>query len=290
MLARPNFLVIGAAKSATTSLCHILGQHPEIFMSTPKETNFFAHDNEYAKGIDYYNHYFENVQGEIAIGEGSPTYTYCNIYPNAAARIAEHLPHTKLIYIVRNPLDRARSHWLQVVSNGHFTPRSLADGFRASPRCIDASLYWSQLSAFREYFSDDRFLILFFEDFATNPTGILRRCLTFLGVNDNHDMSSYLERRNTTSESYQDRRATRLLRQIPSLSSLGMKLPISIRTAARTLFRKKMSPHQSPWDSETWQWVRNQVEDDVKLFLDYVGKPSDYWNLDWRGENNLNSS
>ena len=78
---KPNFLVIGAMKCGTTSLCSLLGQHPDIFMSNPKETYFFSNDEVYQRGSSWYESIFLGSENKIAIGEGSTNYSKKYIFP-----------------------------------------------------------------------------------------------------------------------------------------------------------------------------------------------------------------
>ena len=126
----PTFLVIGAAKSGTTSLHRYLGQHPDIFVSRVKEPGFFAFEGQsldfdgpgdewiqqtVATNIDAYAHHFEGVTSEKAIGESSPVYLYSK---EAPGRIATHLENPHLIAILRDPVDRAFSQFLFFVQCG----------------------------------------------------------------------------------------------------------------------------------------------------------------------------
>ena len=110
---KPNFLVIGAQKSATTTLCDLFSQHPDVYISNPKEPHFFAKNEVYAKGWDWYKKLFSNAGKAKAIGEGSTGYTMHVVFPNAPSRISRDLPNAKLIYIVRHPIRRIESDWKQ---------------------------------------------------------------------------------------------------------------------------------------------------------------------------------
>ncbi len=103
----PNFFIVGAAKSGTTFLYHYLKQHPDIFMSNPKEPFFF--EAEFEKGLDFYRQkYFQSYKGERIIGEAR----HRNLYlPYVPQRIKELSPEAKIIIILRNPIERAYSHW-----------------------------------------------------------------------------------------------------------------------------------------------------------------------------------
>ena len=109
----PTFLIAGPPKSATTSLHFYLGQHPQVFMSRVKETEFFTRD--YHKGKAFYQHYFANADKAVSIGEATPSYSFL---PFAADRIQETIPHVKIIFCFRNPMERAFSHWLTLWSEG----------------------------------------------------------------------------------------------------------------------------------------------------------------------------
>ena len=127
-MTMPNFLIIGAAKSATTSLYEYLNQHPDIFMSRNKEPRFFAlvdhpnrdrwlgrdlDDDPVWKGsivnIDDYRALFDEVDGQVAIGEASPLYLAWSSH--AAPAIQRHIPDAKLIACLRDPAERAFSHY-----------------------------------------------------------------------------------------------------------------------------------------------------------------------------------
>ena len=101
----PNFIIIGAAKSATTTLTTILPKHPDIFISKTKEPKFFG--RYYNKGWDWYASRFSEGQGSALRGEGSTMYTsQMKAFKNTPELMHQYLPKLKLIYIVRHPLDR----------------------------------------------------------------------------------------------------------------------------------------------------------------------------------------
>ncbi len=115
----PNFIIVGAPKAGTTSLYHYLSEHPQVFMSKPKEVNFFSSEeiqeqglyyNDFkAKNLNDYEKLFEGAKGKKAIGEGSVSYLF---YPKTPQKIKEILPDVKTIILLRNPLDRGYSHYL----------------------------------------------------------------------------------------------------------------------------------------------------------------------------------
>ena len=132
-------------KSGTTTLCHLLGKHPDIFMSNPKEPNFFCRPDIYARGFEWYESLFEDAAGQTAIGEGSTSYTKAHLFPGVPEKIASYRPDVKLIYIVRHPLERIESQWtFNVIHNQ--AHQSFAKTLRDDPHLINTSRYWWQIS------------------------------------------------------------------------------------------------------------------------------------------------
>ena len=115
----PNFIVIGAMKSGTTSLFHYLQAHPQVFMSPLKEVEFFVEEKNWRRGMDWYRAQFAGASpGALAIGEASTAYTKYPEYPGVPERIASSLPDARLIYILRDPIERIRSHYQHRVLSG----------------------------------------------------------------------------------------------------------------------------------------------------------------------------
>ena len=97
MSVTPNFLIIGAMKSGTSTLAGLLRSHPGVFMATTKELHFFDRDENFAKGWEWYLAHFEDASDAVAIGEATPAYTRTGEFPQAPARIAARLPDAKLL-------------------------------------------------------------------------------------------------------------------------------------------------------------------------------------------------
>jgi Sulfotransferase domain len=104
--ALPNFLIVGAMRSGTTWLARCLAEHPSVFMTPGKEIHFF--DQRHELGLDWYRAKFHPAEGEIAVGEATPAYMYD---PDAVDRIADSLPDVRLLVVLRNPVERAYSHY-----------------------------------------------------------------------------------------------------------------------------------------------------------------------------------
>lgn len=215
---RPNFIIIGAAKGGTTALHNYLGQHPDIFVTRKKEPKFFtfygdgvqdasvADDRfdeegrrryEYLKAgsisdLESYHALFDEVAGERAIGESSPMYMYC---PESAQRIQEYDPQMKLIAILRNPVDRAFSHYMQYsiqVQGDEYLP-TFEKAIAAEPidrpsiwyglrHYVRLGFYHAQLKRYFDRFASHQIQVHLYEDFKQNPQQVFSDIFRFLDV------------------------------------------------------------------------------------------------------------
>ena len=182
----PESYLIGAAKSGTTSLAHLLDQHPHICLSDPKEPQFFW--SEWDRGFDWYRKHFKGSPGQVLL-DASQSYTMAPrkaLEGDAASwpvpkRIHEARPDAKLIYMVRDPASRAVSNYWHAVRAGE-EDRTLKDAIATQPYYMAASFYHAQISQFLNYFDPAQFLFLSFADFKQDPTEIARKCADFIGV------------------------------------------------------------------------------------------------------------
>ena len=188
----PDFLVIGAQKSGTTSLFVLLKKHPHIYLPAQKEVQFFSSEMLYAKGLEWYrDENFRTGGLEGVAGEISPQYM---MYQKVPARIEAALPKVKLIAILRHPLRRAFSQY-QMNVRRELEKRDFPDAFRGSldaytqGRCLPEAESYYQFSNYAEIlaeylrlFPKERMLILFQEDLARAPGDLLLKIHDFLGV------------------------------------------------------------------------------------------------------------
>lgn len=116
----PTFIVVGAMKAGTTSLAAYLGSHPEVFVTTPKEARFFgsSSDENWPRGLGWYRQLFTSSAGARARGEASPGYTMAPHVPHVPERIASVVPDVRLVYLLRNPVGRIRSAYIDRSSRG----------------------------------------------------------------------------------------------------------------------------------------------------------------------------
>jgi Sulfotransferase domain len=212
----PDFVIIGAQRCGTTTLYHLLTQHPHVERAATKELHFF--DNHFDEGVEWYRGCFpppEWKDGHRTItGEATPKYLFHPAVPERAAKV---IPQAKLIALLRNPVDRAYSNYHHQVKNGHETrtfkeaieaalrfeevaeaekilqPGEEDEASKREPRNGDErpnlrflrrGVYVDQLRRWSEFFSDEQMLVLKSEDFFERTPENLKRILDFLNLPD----------------------------------------------------------------------------------------------------------
>ena len=209
----PNFLIIGAAKSGTSSLYDYLKQHPQVYMPVTKEPNFFVFEGlnlppfsgsadsqtlykrlykHSITNIDGYQELFQGVSQEKAIGEASVRYLY---FPQAAERIKKYIPNVKMIIMLRNPIDRLYSHYLMMKVRYRLEPLSLAQAIEQEEKRIynnwgwdwhyvRVGMYYNQVKHYLNLFKSEQIKVFLYDDFCTNPLGIFQEVCQYIGVDD----------------------------------------------------------------------------------------------------------
>jgi len=277
-MKRPNFFVIGAYKSATTSLCDLIAQHPDVFFSVPKEPQFFSYPHKYKLGYEWYESLFAKADGFKAVGEGSTSYSMTGTYPHTPRRIHEYAPDARIIYIVREPLARLESAFIHSRSLGWKMPAEFGAALRERPEFIDSAKYWSQVQAYKQFFPDSRILVLFFEDFSSDEAGVTRRCFEFLGLNPDARLRDPATARNVWQGKREDGAILHTLRHVPLYDRIRDAIPFALRRRVKKLFTREIVARPQ-WDSVTLSWVRAEISADIAQFLRYTGRPADYWTL-----------
>ena len=180
----PNLIVIGAQKSGTTSLHYYLNLHPQISMSREKELEFFMEDRNWHKGVEWYKSHF-TTEAKV-YGESSPNYTAYPAWDGVPERMYSVIPDTKLIYILRDPIDRMLSQYVQYVAVG-LENRPVEIAFRVlnyHNAYARRSRYFMQLQQYLKYFSSSSILIITAEDLLNERRKTLENVFAFLDVDE----------------------------------------------------------------------------------------------------------
>jgi hypothetical protein len=205
----PSFFVVGAQKSGTTSLHEYLSAYPQICLPEQKETKFFVDDERYRKGLQYYEQeYFSKCDPKAIIGEVDPDYMY---FEHALERINSHfdIKTLKFIFILRNPADRAYSHYLMTYRRGleeYTFEKALAAECERIKQGYDSRLHFSyfdrgfyakQIRRFLKFVESSQVLFILSEDLKQYPDREVERCLRFLGIKyeiNNNNSIEYFNR------------------------------------------------------------------------------------------------
>ena len=202
MTARPvpDFFVIGAYRSGTTFLHRALGQHPQVFMPILKEPNFFAVDRNpdatpellmrSVVDADEYERLYHGANVSQRCGDVSPEYLR---NPAAPSRIKSTHPDAPLVAILRNPVERAYSDYLQHRARGSEPCATFGEALdqqdqrraglsRSAPHYVDSGMYGVQLERYLERFAADQLLVLLYEDLQADPADVARRVFQHVGV------------------------------------------------------------------------------------------------------------
>ena len=269
MACVPMLIVIGAARSGTTALYEHLRQHPQIFLSSSKEANYFAFEGEpldyRGPGADFVNNstptwdaylkLFVDAPSDAVIGDISPLYLYA---PKAAERIRARIPDARLVAILRNPIEQAFSHYQY--ARGRMIepldsfdaaldaePERLRDHWQPLFQYSDFPRYAEQIRRYQAQFPPEQLKIFLYEDYRSDPQRVLREIFEFVGVD-----VSFVRRLHKEVNPGGDPRS-RLLQAIimrpnllGSIASFFLPLPVRRRIRDRisrlNLARTELSP------------------------------------------------
>ena len=195
-----NFFIVGAPKSGTTSLYNYLNQHPEIVMSSQKEPDYFSDYKIQKQGLYYtknridtiekYIKLFDTTKKKVIYGEASVSYLF---YEDIAKNIKEYNSDAKIIFLLRNPIDRAFSHYLMdyrlgfvkdTFENIIFKKTNHKDRDLFFQQYLSVGEYAKQIERYLDVFAKKDILIIDYEDFSLDLNITIKRIFSFLNVND----------------------------------------------------------------------------------------------------------
>lgn len=277
----PNFLVIGAMKAGTTSLYEYLRHHPQIFMSGVKELDFFVEHMNWRRGRAWYEAQFRSVKsGAIAIGEASPSYSKHPLLPGVPARVAALLPDVRLIYLVRHPIERMRSHYLHQVIIGK-ERRPLAQALVEMPGYLITSQYALQVEQYLRYVALERILIVKSEDLRDARLDTVRQVYRFLGVDSTYVPPTLTHEFLRADEHRRPRRLAKVVRRIRSRHSMTVLVPRFLkrmfRRAATALPSTTAGALEIPPDLRAH--LEDLVRNDVRRLRGYMRGHFDGWGI-----------
>jgi hypothetical protein len=273
----PTFLVIGAPKAGTTSLHDYLRRHPDVYMPTRKEPDFFSDDAAWQGGMRSYARLFRSAGDAVAVGEASTSYSRYPHVPNVPERIASVLPEVRLVYLVRHPIERMISQYRFRRSKG-WEDRPIDVALSSDPTYLDPSRYAMQLERYLRSFTEHQILVVRSEELRADPASVMAEVFAFIGVDP--DAAAVRERRLNASEAGTLRpaphRVRDVVRRTPGYRRLVDSLPSAVRSGIVRPFVARRGPAPIP-SRETVRRLEELLLADADRLRSLVGPELDVW-------------
>ncbi|KPP83938.1 MAG: Sulfotransferase domain [Rhodobacteraceae bacterium HLUCCA08] len=268
----PDFIVIGAMKSGTTTLADQLAAQDGVFVTTPKEPNYFSDDAVYAKGPDWYAALFDPAPPSALRGEASTHYTKRPTYPDTVARLHDACPELRLIYMIRNPVERAVSHYIHEWSERRVGGR-IDLAFAQMPELVDYGRYAYQLDPYLEAFGQAAIHLTSLEQITQDPQAEFARIARFLDLPPGAAWKSDLGASNVSARRIRTFPLRRVLVDNPVMRPLRQLLiPKSVRVWVWNRLTMKKRP-ELPQDLRV-ELEQTFLEDREDLARVFPGHPA----------------
>ncbi len=257
-MSLPDFLVIGAMKCGTSTLQTQLVAQPGIFMTTPKEPNFFSNDEIYAKGFGWYRGLYSGAASGDLKGEASTHYAKLPTYPKTVDRMKAVLKKPKLIYLIRNPIERAMSHYIHEWTEARMGNNSV-EAFENHRELVEYGCYAMQIAPFIQEFGIENIFLSSLEQLKADPEGELRKIVQFIGLKHAVRWHDEIGAQNVSSERMRRFPMQDILIDSPPARLLRRKL---VPKFVRTKIRQTRTIRERPYLLDD---LRNKLE---QIFLE----------------------
>jgi hypothetical protein len=274
----PNFVVIGAMRAGTTSLWEYLRGHPQVFMATLKEPNFFSEAGTWKRGRGWYESLFRDAGGAIAVGEASTSYTKHPIHPGVPERMARVIPGARLVYVVRDPIARIRSHYEWALHRG-LEHRPLAQAVLEHPGYVAYSRYAFQLDRYLDWFARDRLLVVTSEDLRDARRRTVRRVFEFLGVDPSWAPPGLALEQHVTDRQ-EAKPFARRLRRLTGYRRIARVVPRGVKSTYWRIARRKQGPQNgSVLPADVRRELERWLAEDVVRLRGVLGEQFHGWGI-----------
>ena len=288
----PNFIVVGAPKCGTTSLYYYLKQHHDIYLPERKELHYFTYDDmknlvagpgdrqilsSICSTRQAYEGYYEKVKSEKAVGEVSPSYFY---FPDISERIIKELGRVKIIFMIRNPIEKAFSQYMHLVRDNRekkkfgdalqLEEKRIKEGRAVIWRYAESSLYADRLQKYMETFGKQNIKVILFDDLKSCPAAVMHDVFRYLEVDDRFQP--------TTSAIYNRSGRPRLKivadllsKTNPILTMAQNIIPPPVRTPIRLKLLEFNTGKKDEIDEESVSYLRAYFKSDVEKLGAVIG-------------------
>ncbi len=274
-MSKPFFIGIGVQKCASTWVHRILEDHPDVFVSEPKEVDFFSY--HYHFGFKWYeNHFPKGISGE-----NSPSY-FCDA--RVPKRIKDYAPNAKIIVCLRDPVARIKSHHSHEIRLGHVNADlPYNEALINNPMYVDQSLYANYLKTWLTVFPKNQILIVLQENIQTNPATVAQEIYSFLGVDTNFS-SSFLTTKANKSQMPRSKNIEHVMKKSARVFRLlgldGWVKAIKSQTWMKAMRKKNMRDIQSltPLMTESdMQHLDRLLKDDLANLQQLIPNDLSLW-------------
>ena len=276
----PNLLVIGAMKGGTTSLWEYLRQHPQVHMSPTKEIHFFDRDDRWERGRAWYEpHFADATPAHTVVGEATPAYTRFPLHRDVPARAASLVPDAKLVYVLREPVARIRSHYLHHRSLGLET-LPFAQAVVEHSTYVDTSRYALQIEQWLRSYEREQLLVITSERLRAEHAATMREVYAFLGVDP--DFLPTAEELHRTEEKYVPRPAANRWRSSRTGERVVESLPAALVPALKRVWgltRHRPDARGADLDDGLRAVLVDLLRDDVHKLRSYLGSDFSCWGI-----------
>ncbi|MGK2957164.1 MAG: sulfotransferase domain-containing protein [Acidimicrobiales bacterium] len=276
----PNFIVIGAGKAGTTSLWGYLREHPQIFMSEPKELNFFTTEHNWNRGLAWYESHFDNAGNALAIGEVTGSYANWPNFDGVPQRMFEILPDAKLVYVIRHPIERIVSAFKYMTLRGD-EDKPMDEAIRTNPMYLSVSSYATQIEQFLKVYPKERLHVIVSEEMRDDRPATIKRVFEFLGVDSDVELEILKHEFNRTDRKLREPRALlRRVKTIPGYKPLVNHLPNSLKQfGSRLGTRDIINLEETRLSDETRSFIEDSLRDDLARLHTHLGEDFHCWGL-----------
>lgn len=290
MSPQPNLFLVGAMKSGTTSLHSYLGSHPSIFMVPMKEPTHFVDGAElkpvspslWEAGIwrdrARYLDMFADAGNAIVVGESSTNYSKLPQITGVAQRIAEFNPSARILYIMRDPIERSISHYWHMVK-WHNESREILKAVQQDPSYRQVSHYSLQLMPYFEHFGREQIKTLTLENLKADPGGTMRELFEWLGIEPTGETIRFGPAKNVTAREVSQAKGSGLLQRIKHSRAwdiVGPLVPKGIRAIGNRTSERHVDRQQVD-TKKVAEYLRPLQQAETKELVELLGKEFPEW-------------
>lgn len=278
----PDFVVIGAFKAGSTSFHHYFSQHPDVFMTKVKDPTYFAFDPNNKVHVERsrlkslvsdraeYEALFDEARADQLKGEVSPYYLHS---PLAPQKMKEIVPAIKMVACLRNPVERAYSHYQMMLRSGVET-KSPEKAFSDNAFWVKTSLYADEIQRYRQIFSHEQIKFVLFDDLIADPQALMSELFTFIGVRSSFNVNAeYKFNPGGIPKSPWLHHGLIALKWIPMLRSYT---PAFIRSRLAQIRDKNLKSTEKLSVDVQKQWLR-YYQDDILRVQDILQLDLSHW-------------